>query len=90
VRLEDSIKDDESDTIGRLRNSQVKLGAGRYEHYADSQRRMVNQMRTGTVSWLTLINVLEERSEHVWVCPVFKDGNLSTHRLSLIVNVILV
>jgi hypothetical protein len=37
-RLEDSLRDDESDTMDRLRNCQVKLDAGRYEHYAGSQR----------------------------------------------------
>jgi hypothetical protein len=62
-----------------LRDGQVKLGGTRYEQYAGSQRRMLNQIRTGTVSRHTLLNVLERRSEHLWVCPVCKDDNLSTN-----------
>jgi hypothetical protein len=34
----------------RLKDGQVKLGVARYEQYADSQRRIVNEIRTGTVS----------------------------------------
>jgi hypothetical protein len=62
----------------RLRNCQLRLGAARYEDYAGCQRRIVNQMRTGTLSRHTLLNVLERRSEHLWVCPVCKDENLPT------------
>jgi hypothetical protein len=54
----------------RLRDGQVKLGAARYEQYVGSQRRIENQMRTGTVSRHTLLNVDERRSEHLWVCPM--------------------
>jgi hypothetical protein len=49
-RVEDSLGDKESITMERLRDGQVKLGAARYEQYAGSQKRIVNQMRTGTVS----------------------------------------
>jgi hypothetical protein len=34
----------------RLRDGQVKLGAAKYEQHAGSQRRIVNQIRTGTVT----------------------------------------
>jgi hypothetical protein len=68
--VKDSLGNEESSTMERLRDGQVKLGATRYEQYAGSQRRIVNQIRTGTVSRHTLLNVLERRSEHVWVCPV--------------------
>jgi hypothetical protein len=33
--VEDSLGDKESSTIERLRDGQVKLGAARYEQYAD-------------------------------------------------------
>jgi hypothetical protein len=66
-------------SLERLRDRQVKLGAARYEQYAGSLRRIVNQIRTGTVSRNTLLNVLEIRSEHLWVCPVCKDNNLFTN-----------
>jgi hypothetical protein len=73
-RVEDSLGDKESSAMERLRDGQV-----RYEKYAGSQRQIVNQIRTGTVSCHTLLNVLERRSEHLWVCPVCKDDNLSTN-----------
>jgi hypothetical protein len=63
----------------RLKDGQVQLGVARYEQYAGSQRRLVKQIRTGTVSSHMLLNVLERRSEHLWVCPVCKDDNLSTN-----------
>jgi hypothetical protein len=78
-RVEDSHGDKESNTMERLRDGLVKLGVARYEHYADSQRRMMNQMRAGTVSRHTLLNVLKRISEHLWVCPVWKDNHLSTN-----------
>jgi hypothetical protein len=45
----------------RLRDGQVKLGAARYEKYAGSQRRIVNEIRRGTVSRHKLLIVLERR-----------------------------
>jgi hypothetical protein len=48
--VEDSLGDSVSDAMERLRDGQVKLDAARHEHYAGSERRIVNQMRTGTVS----------------------------------------
>jgi hypothetical protein len=77
-RVKDSLGNKESSTMERLRDGQVKLGAARYEQYAGSQRRIMNQIRTGTVSRHTLLNVLA-RSEHLWVCPVCKDDNPSTN-----------
>jgi hypothetical protein len=79
-RVEDSLGDKESSTMERLSDGQVKLGTARYEQYAGSQRRIVNQIRTGTVSRHALLNVLERRSEHLWVCPVCKDDNLAINR----------
>jgi hypothetical protein len=64
-RVGDSLRDYESDTMERLRDGQVKLGASIYEQYAGSQRRMVIQLRTGTVNSRTLLNVLERRLEYL-------------------------
>jgi ATP-dependent protease HslVU (ClpYQ) peptidase subunit len=61
--------------MDKFMDGQVKLGATRYEHYAGSQRRIVNQMKPGTVSRHTLFNLLEKRLEQVLVCPVRKDDN---------------
>jgi hypothetical protein len=63
--VEDSFGNSESHSMERLRDGQVKLGVARHEHYAGSQRRMVNQMRTGTVSHHKLLNGPERRSEHL-------------------------
>jgi hypothetical protein len=60
--LEDSLGDKESSTMERLRDGQVKLTAARYEQDADSQRRIVNQIKTDTVSHHTLLNVLDKRA----------------------------
>jgi hypothetical protein len=60
----DSLGDFESSSMESLRDSQVVLGAARYEQYVGSQRRIVNQIETGTVSRHTLLNVLERRLEH--------------------------
>jgi hypothetical protein len=81
-KVKDILKNKESSTMVRwsdLRDGQVKLSAARYEHYIGSQRRMVNQMRTSTVSRHTLLNVLERRSENLWVCPVYKDILITNH-----------
>jgi hypothetical protein len=78
-RVKDSLGEFESNTYERLRDGQVKLGSARYEDYAGSQRRMVKQMRTITVSCHTRFNVLGGRSEHLWVCPVCKNDNVSTN-----------
>jgi hypothetical protein len=75
-RVKYSLGNKESSTMERLRDIHVKFGAARYD---GSQRGIVNQMRTGTVSSHTLLNVLERRLEHLWVCPLCKDDNLSTN-----------
>jgi hypothetical protein len=77
--VKDSLGDFESNTTERLRDGQIKLGAARYEDYFGNERPMVNQMKTGTVSRLTLMNIPERRSEHLWVCPVCKYDKLQTN-----------
>jgi hypothetical protein len=62
--VEDSLGDFEPNTMKRLRDGQVKLGAARYEDYAGSQRPMMNQIIV-IVSHHTLLNVPERRSEHL-------------------------
>jgi hypothetical protein len=59
-RVEDSLVDSYLDTTEKQRDGQVNLGAARYEHYAGSQRRMVNQMRTGTLSHQTFFECTQE------------------------------
>jgi hypothetical protein len=57
-RVEDSLRDNESNTMERLKDAHVNLAAASYEHYASSQRRMVNQIISGPVSRHKLLNVL--------------------------------
>jgi hypothetical protein len=67
-----SHEDKESNTMERLSDGQVQLGVGRYEQFAGSQRRIVNQMRTGTVSHHTLLLYVlsEDRSTYGYVSRV--------------------
>jgi hypothetical protein len=64
-RIVGVIGDGNSNTMERLRDGQVNLGAARHEHYTGSQRYMVNQMKTGIVSRHTLLNLLKRKSEHL-------------------------
>jgi hypothetical protein len=54
-----------SNNMEILRDGQVQLGATRYDDYACCQRRMMDQMRIGTVSRHTLLYVLEIRSDNL-------------------------
>ena len=67
ARLSQEPSDDcESTTMVRLREQQVKRGVAKQEHYAGSQRRLINQHRTGVVSRYTLRDLLRKGSEHLW------------------------
>jgi hypothetical protein len=58
-------------TLERLREGHVKLGAASYEHYAGSQRRMVNQIRTGTLSSHTLILTTQKKTSNMlYFCKI--------------------
>jgi hypothetical protein len=70
----------DSNTVERLRNSQINLDAVRHDYYAGSPKRIVNQVRFDTVSSHTLFNVLQRGSEHLFMCPMFYDDNLSTNQ----------
>jgi hypothetical protein len=43
-----------------------KRGSARLERYCGSQRRLINQHRTGTVRPYSLAEILVRRSEHTW------------------------
>jgi hypothetical protein len=49
----------ETATLTRLQELHVKQGTARYEFYAESQRRLVNQHRAGVVSRYTLRDILK-------------------------------
>ena len=65
-RANDSVSEDESTSLTRMLEHQVKRGKARHERYAGSQRRMVNQHRTGVVSRYMLRDILGKKSEHLW------------------------
>ena len=65
-RVNDFSNDCVSATMTRLQEHQVKRGTARQERYAGSQRRIVNQHRTGAVSRYTLREILRRGSEHLW------------------------
>jgi carbonic anhydrase len=64
-RKADSFSENESETMSRLKEHQVKEGVAKLEHFSGNQRRMVNQHRTGVVSRHTLSDLLKMRSEHL-------------------------
>jgi hypothetical protein len=79
-RVNDSSDEGESATLTRLQELQVKRDAARYECYAGSQRRLVNQHRAGVVSRYTLRDILKMGSEHLLTCLMYSgvDGHASS------------
>jgi hypothetical protein len=65
-------RDGDSNIVERLRDCQAKLGMASHERYTGIQKRMVNQMKTGTVSPHTFFNVLDRRLKRVCVCSMCK------------------
>ena len=65
-RANESRDENGSATMIRLHELQVRSGEAKQEQYAGSQRRIVNQHRTGVVSRYTLRDILRRRSEHFW------------------------
>jgi hypothetical protein len=73
----DSSKDIESVSMARLYEHQVERGVAREERFSGSQRKIVNQHRTGVVSRFTLRDILKRRSEHLWTEQFDVQGRLS-------------
>ena len=66
-READSFSEHECETMSRLKEHQVKQGVAKLERrFSGSQRRMVNQHRTGVISRYMLRDLLKMRSEHLW------------------------
>jgi hypothetical protein len=60
----DLTTDKESITVTKLHEHQVKRKMARKECFVGSQRRIVNQHRTGFASRFTLKAILKTRYEH--------------------------
>jgi hypothetical protein len=52
--------------MNRLYEDQVGRGVAREQRFSGSQRRIVNQRRTGFASHFTLRDILKRRYEHLW------------------------
>ena len=59
--------------IARMQEMGLARGMGRKLTLAGKERRMYNQMRTGTVSMDTLRMALVRGTEHLWTCPQCND-----------------
>jgi hypothetical protein len=70
--------DSESATMIRLNELHVKAGSARQQQYDEKQRRIVNQHNTGIVCRYTLMNILKEKSEDLWICPMCNEDDLAT------------
>jgi hypothetical protein len=70
-RENDSSKDIESVNVTRLYEHQVGREVAREERFSGTQRRKVNQHRTGVVSRFTLRDIVKRRSEHLWAKKFF-------------------
>jgi hypothetical protein len=64
IRKADSFSACESETMSRLKEHQVERCVAKFEHFSESQRRMVNQHRTGVVSRYMLRDFSKMTSEH--------------------------
>jgi hypothetical protein len=77
-RISEAENDSESATMIRLSELHVKAESARQQQYAAKQRKIVNQHNTGTVSRYTLKNILKEKSEHLRMCPMCNENDLTT------------
>ena len=71
--LEDEEIEHDSVPIFRLEEMGVFRGSGRTSMMQGMERRVINQMNTGTISRRTLGWILERGAEHVWRCPECYD-----------------
>jgi hypothetical protein len=68
-RKADSFSEHESETMSRLKGYQVTRGVTKLEHFSGSQRRMLNQHRTGVLRSKDLIN------GSLYICDQIYHGN---------------
>jgi hypothetical protein len=77
-RISEAANYSESTTLIRLNELHVNAGSAKQQQYAWKQRRIVNQHNTGTVSRYTFTDTLKEKSEHLWLCPMYNEDDLTT------------
>ncbi|RUS70140.1 hypothetical protein EGW08_022093 [Elysia chlorotica] len=70
---EDTAAEDQQ-AIKRMIELGVRKGEGRGRQLVGKDRRVHNQVLTGTVSLDTLRCVLQRGAEHLWGCPLCKDA----------------
>jgi hypothetical protein len=64
-KISESENDSELAIKNRLNELHVKACSARQQQYAEKQRRILHQHKTGTVSRYTLTDTLKEKSEHL-------------------------
>jgi hypothetical protein len=77
-RISEAAEDSESTTMIRLNELHVKAGSARQQQYAGKQRSIVNQHNTGIVSRYTFMDIIKEKSEQLWMCPMCNEDDLTT------------
>ena len=70
ARESETSVDDDSFSMARIKDQDLKCGVARSEHFGGRRRMMVNQQRTGPVSRSVMVDTLRVRSEQLWTCPV--------------------
>ena len=71
-----NIRCEESETVNRLIQRNVKRGSGCRSKLKGEARYRFNQMAIGNISSVTLAWLLKRRTEHVWTCPQCSDVGL--------------
>jgi hypothetical protein len=85
----EAAEDFESTTTTRLNELHVKAGSARLQQYAGKLlRRIINQHNIWTVNSYTLTNILKEKSEHLWLCLMCEEDDLTT-KLNLTIYIFL-
>ena len=64
---------DGSHYVERMKELGIQRGSGKHTDISGNNRRISNQILTGTISRHTLNAILERGTEHLWTCPECND-----------------
>jgi hypothetical protein len=67
--VEGSLDDDDSNAMKRLRDGMVKFGKPKHEHCVGQSKTNDESVRNLYCEHPKLLNVLDIRSEHLWIIP---------------------
>jgi ribonuclease HI len=74
LKEEDNRDMDDHYAVARMREMGVDHGSGRRSRLAGRERRLDNQIKTGTISMDSLRMALGRGTEHLWTCPQCNDA----------------